>query len=149
MQNTIESLNRKLQMKDEKHKEEIAEAEKLREEFERKLVEQLQQHSQLSAQHSELSAQHSELSADFQSLKNRHLELVNLQTEGVQALNAKSRQLEELQNELAIAKAQVSWLCTTISIILYSQYFHWASISFCHASTYENYILIKFKIVLM
>ena len=121
MQNTIESLNRRVQMKDEKHKEEVAEAEKLQKEFEGKLVEQLQQHSQLSAQHSELSA-------DFQSLKNRHLKLEKLQTEGAQALNAKSHQLEELQNELAIAKAQVSWLCTTVPWVLYcktiGQVFH-------------------------
>ena len=103
-------------MKDEKHKEEIAMAEKLREEFEGKLVEQLKQCSQLSAQHSELSA-------DFQSLKSQHLKLEKLQTEGVQALSAKSHQLKELQNELAIAKvhSHVSWLCTTMSIILYSQ----------------------------
>ena len=72
-------------------------------EYEEKFVEQIKKYT-------ELSIQHSQLSEDFESLKIQHLEVVKLQTEAARSLNVKMCQLEELQNELAIAKAQVSWL---------------------------------------
>ena len=112
MQKTVESLGRRLEMKDGKHKEEITESVKLTKEYEEKLVEVMKQCGELSIQRSELSAQHSQLSADFESLKKQHLEAKKLQMDAAHSLNAKMHQLEELQNELAIVKAQVSWLYT-------------------------------------
>ena len=115
MQDAIESLTRRLAMKDDKHKGEIAELhklDKLNKEYEEKFVEQLKKYGELTLQHSELSVQHNQLSADFDSLEKQHLEVEKLQTEAANSLNAKSRQLEELQNELAVAQAQVSWLYT-------------------------------------
>ena len=77
----------------------------------RKLGDELvKKYGELFVQHSELSAQHDQLSTNFDFLKKQHLEVEKLQTETVHLLNAKSHQLEELQNELAIAKAQVSYL---------------------------------------
>ena len=105
MQKTVESLTRRLEMKDDKHKDEIAELIKHNKEYEEKLGE-------IMKEYGELSIQHSQLSTDFESLKKQHLEVEKLQTEAVQSLNAKSCQLEELQNKLAIAEAQVSWLYT-------------------------------------
>ena len=104
MQQTIESLSRRLEMKDDKHEGEIAKLDKHNKEYEEKLGEVMKQFG-------ELSIQHSQLSADFESLKKQHLEVETLQTDTANSLNAKSRQLEELQNELAIAEAQVSWFC--------------------------------------
>ena len=97
-------------MKDDKYKEETAKLDiyKQNKEYEEKLGEIVKQYGELSIQHSELSAQHSQLSADFESLKRRHLEVEKLQTDTAHVLNTKSCQLEELQNELAVAKAQVS-----------------------------------------
>ena len=111
MQKTVESLTRRLEVKDDKHKNEIAELVEHNKEYEEKFVELMKEFGELSLQHSELSAQHSQLSTDFESLKKQHLEVEKLQTETVHSLSAKSRQLEELQNELAIAEAQVSWFC--------------------------------------
>ena len=101
MQKAVESLSRRLEMKDDKHKDEMARLDKHNKEYEEKL-------GKVMKQFGELSIQHSQLSADFESLKKQHLEVEKLQTEAVHSLNAKSHQLEELQNELAIAKAQVS-----------------------------------------
>ena len=101
MQKAVESLSRRLEMKDDKHKDEIAWLDKHNKEYEEKLGEVMKQNG-------ELSIQHSQLSADFESLKKQYLEVEKLQTEAVHSLNAKSRQLGELQNELAIAETQVS-----------------------------------------
>ena len=99
-------------MKDDKHNGEIAELVKHNKEYEEKLGEVMKQYGELIIQHNELSVQHNQLSADFESLVKQHLEVEKLQTEAVHSLNAKSHQVEELQNDLAIAKAQVSWLYT-------------------------------------
>ena len=112
MQRTIEGLTRRLEMKDDKHKGEIAELDKQNKEYEEKLWEVMKQYRELSIQHSELSVQHSQLSADFESLKKQHFKVDKYQMEAAHSLNTRSRQLEDLQNELAAAKAQVSWLYT-------------------------------------
>ena len=105
MQLTVESLVRRLEMKDDKYKVESAELVKLNKEYEENF-------GHVMNQYGELTIQHSQLSADFESLKKQHLEVEKLQTEGAHALNAKMLQLEELQNELAVAKTQVSCLYT-------------------------------------
>ena len=112
MQKALESLNRRLEMKDDKHKGEIAELVKHNKEYEEKLGEIMKQYGELSIQHSELSAEHSQLSTNFDSLKKQHLEQEKTQMEAIHSLNAKSHQVEELQNKLAIAEVQVSWLYT-------------------------------------
>ena len=88
-------------MKDDKHKGEMAKLDMHNKEYEEKL-------GKVMKQYGELSIQHSQLSADFESLKKQHLVVEELQTEAVHSLNAKSHQLEELQNELAIAETHVS-----------------------------------------
>ena len=112
MQNALESLNRRLNIKDDKHRGEIAELVKHNKEYQEKLGEVMKQYGELSIQHNELSVQHNQLSADFESLVKQHLEVEKLQTEAVHSLNAKSCQLEELMDKLAIAETQVSWLYT-------------------------------------
>ena len=110
MQKALESLNQRLEMNDDKHKDETAELVIHNKEYEEKLGEVMKQYGELTIQHKELSAQQSQLSVDFESLKKQHLEVEKLQTEAAHSLNAKSRQLEELVDKLAIAEAQVSWL---------------------------------------
>ena len=95
-------------MKDDKHKGEIAELDKHNKAYEEKLWEVMKGYGELTIQHKELSEQHSQLSTNFESLKKQHLEVEKLKTDAAYSLNAKSHQLEELQNELAVAKTYVS-----------------------------------------
>ena len=78
------------------HKKELDEADKVQKELEEKLLEQVKQRS--------------ELSLDFENLKTTHLELVQIHNESDQAVTTKQRVIEVLQNNLAIAQAQVSSL---------------------------------------
>ena len=78
------------------HKKELDEVDKVQKELEEKLLEQVKQRS--------------ELSLDFENLKTTHLELVQIHNESDQAVTTKQRVIEVLQNNLAIAQAQVSSL---------------------------------------
>ena len=122
MNKTIESLSRRIEMKDAALKSQRAETDIIQGELEAKLV-------QLVTEHSQLSAEFKQLSADFKSFKNQYVEQGKLHDETSKALNAKSSQLEtmsqdmvatcqelqtkqhmvtELQSELATAQAQVN-----------------------------------------
>ena len=108
-------LGQRIQRKDIDHQRKLDEADKVHEE---KLVEQVKEFS--------------ELSAHFDTLKAYHLKLVQVHGESGQAVNTKQHQLEsqkreieKLQNNLAIAQAQVSGLLP--SVVNFVERF-----TFCH-----------------
>ena len=93
--------------KDASHKKELDEADRVHNELEDKLLEQVKQRS--------------ELSEHFEALKAQHLKLVQVHSESDFAVNAKQHQLEskqreivELQTNLGIVQAQVSTICFSV-----------------------------------
>ena len=100
MNKTVESLSRRIEMKDAALKSQRAETDTIQEELEAKLVKQVIEHSQLSAEFKQLSA-------EFKSLKKQHLELAELHDETSKALNAKTHQLETMSQDLVAAHQEL------------------------------------------
>ena len=108
MNKTIESLSRRIDMKDAALKSRRAEADTVQGELEAKLVKQVKEHSQLSAEFKQLSV-------DFKSFKNQYVEQGKLFDETSKAHSAKSRQLEIISQDLVAARQELGTKVTMVT----------------------------------